>query len=60
MSSFSSLFPSVLAWEHYIVLGVTVGYATVGILRLMKGDVPNFIVWTGYSFSNIGLLMLMK
>ena len=50
----------VFTWEHYIVATVAIGYAAVGILRLMKGDVGNFIVWTGYAFSNIGLIMLMK
>jgi hypothetical protein len=59
MSNFIFSFPT-FTWEHYIVLAVTIGYATVGILRLMKGDVGNFIVWTSYASANIGLIMLMK
>lgn len=44
-----------------LILGATgLGYVTVGILQLLKGSIPNFMVWTGYAFAQVGLLMLLK
>ena len=46
--------------EHYIVAATGCGYAIVGILRAIKGDIDNSLVWTGYALAQIGLWRLIK
>lgn len=38
-----------------IVAATGFGYATVGILRLTKGDINNGLIWCGYALAQIGL-----
>ena len=37
---------------------VGVLYSAVAIAYLIKGDIPWAIVWAGYAFANIGLIIL--
>ena len=46
--------------EHYIVGATGIGYVTVGILQLTKGSVPNAMIWIGYAFAQVGLLLNLK
>lgn len=41
--------------EHVIVAATGLGYATVGTLRLAKGDINNGLIWVGYALAQIGL-----
>ena len=45
---------------NYLIIIVGFVYFAIGIAQLMKGSVPNFIIYTGYAFSNIGLFMMAK
>jgi hypothetical protein len=45
---------------NYLIIIIGFVYFCIGITQLMKGSVPNFIIYTGYAFSNIGLYMLAK
>jgi len=46
--------------EHVIVASTGVGYAVVGILQWVKGDLPNGMIWVGYAFAQVGLWMNLK
>lgn len=46
--------------EHYIVGLTGAGYFIVGILQLLKGSVPNAMIWLGYSFAQVGLWINLK
>ena len=46
--------------EQGVVIATGIGYVTVGILQLVKGSIPNAIIWTGYAFAQIGLLLNLK
>jgi hypothetical protein len=46
--------------EHYIVGATGLGYVTVGILQLLKGSVPNAMIWVGYAVAQIGLWINLK
>jgi hypothetical protein len=46
--------------EQTIVAATGVGYVTVGILQLQKGAIPNAMIWIGYAFAQIGLLLNLK
>ena len=44
-----------------IIIGATgVGYLIVGVLQWGKGDLSNGMIWTGYSFAQIGLWLNLK
>lgn len=45
---------------NYLIIIIGIVYFAIGITQLMKGSVPNFIIYTGYAFSNIGLFMMAK
>jgi len=45
-----------MAW--WLILVVMVIYASVGVMEAMRGNWAMFIVWFGYSVSNIGLAWL--
>ena len=45
---------------NYLIIVIGMVYFAIGITQLMKGSVPNFIIYTGYAFSNIGLFMMAK
>jgi hypothetical protein len=46
--------------EYYIVALTGLGYLTVGVLQFFKGAPSNAIIWSGYAFAQIGLLMNLK
>ena len=46
--------------EQGIVAATGLGYVTVGILQLIKGSVPNAMIWIGYAFAQVGLLLNLK
>lgn len=46
--------------EHYIVGATGIGYAIVGVLQWLKGDLSNGMIWTGYAFAQVGLWMNIK
>jgi hypothetical protein len=46
--------------EHVIVASTGVGYAIVGTLQWVKGDLPNGMIWVGYAFAQVGLWMNLK
>ena len=46
--------------EHLIVGATGFGYAVVGVLQWLKGDLSNGMIWTGYAFAQIGLWMNIK
>ena len=46
--------------EHYIVGATGIGYAIVGVLQWLKGDLPNGMIWTGYAFAQVGLWLNIK
>lgn len=46
--------------EHYIVGATGIGYFVVALLRWVKGDIDNGLVWTGYALAQIGLWRLIK
>jgi hypothetical protein len=46
--------------EHLIVGATGFGYAVVGVLQWLKGDLPNGMIWTGYAFAQVGLWMNIK
>ncbi len=45
---------------NYLIIIIGIVYFAIGVTQLMKGSVPNFIIYTGYAFSNIGLFMMAK
>ena len=46
--------------EQGIVIATGIGYVTVGVLQLVKGSVPNAMIWIGYAFAQVGLLLNLK
>ena len=46
--------------EQGIVIATGIGYITVGVLQLVKGSVPNAMIWIGYAFAQVGLLLNLK
>lgn len=46
--------------EQGIVIATGIGYITVGVLQLVKGSVPNAMIWVGYAFAQCGLLLNLK
>ena len=46
--------------EQAIVILTGIGYVTVGILQLLKGSIPNAMIWIGYSFAQVGLCLNLK
>lgn len=46
--------------EHIIVAATGIGYLIVGTLQGFKGDLPNSLIWLGYSAAQIGLWMNLK
>ena len=46
--------------SKYLILLVAVIYFGIAATQLYRGSWENFIVWFGYSFSNIGLYYLAK
>lgn len=46
--------------EQLIVGATGIGYLIVGVLQWSKGEVSNGMIWTGYSFAQIGLFLNLK
>jgi len=46
--------------EQGIVVATGIGYVTVGVLQLVKGSIPNAMIWIGYAFAQCGLLLNLK
>ena len=46
--------------EQGIVVATGIGYVTVGVLQLVKGSIPNAMIWIGYAFAQVGLLLNLK
>ena len=46
--------------EHFIVGATGIGYLIVGLLQWGKGDLPNGMIWCGYSFAQVGLFINLK
>lgn len=46
--------------EMIIVGTIGIGYAVVGTLQWLKGDMGAGIMWLGYSFAQIGLFLNLK
>jgi hypothetical protein len=46
--------------EQMIVGATGIGYVTVGCLQLSKGSIPNAMIWIGYAFAQVGLLLNLK
>lgn len=46
--------------EQGIVAATGIGYVTVGVLQLTKGAIPNAMIWIGYAFAQVGLLLNLK
>ena len=46
--------------EQGIVIATGIGYVTVGVLQLVKGSIPNAMIWIGYAFAQVGLLLNLK
>lgn len=46
--------------ETIIVTATGIGYLIVGILQATKGSVPNAMIWIGYAFAQVGLLLNLK
>jgi len=46
--------------EHIIVGATGVGYAIVGTLQWLKGDLPNGMIWVGYAVAQYGLFCNLK
>ncbi len=46
--------------EMIIVGTIGVGYAVVGTLQWLKGDMGAGIMWIGYAFAQIGLFLNLK
>ena len=46
--------------EKYIVAATGIGYLITGLLQLQKGAIANAVVWVGYSFSQVGMWLLLK
>jgi hypothetical protein len=46
--------------EQGIVILTGIGYVTVGVLQLVKGSIPNAMIWIGYAFAQVGLLLNLK
>ena len=46
--------------EKYIVGATGVGYLITSLLQLQKGATANAVVWLGYSFSQVGMWLLLK
>lgn len=44
----------------YLIILIGLVYFGIGIDQWFKGSPANFIVYTGYAFSNIGLFLLAK
>jgi hypothetical protein len=46
--------------EQGIVIATGIGYVTVGVLQLVKGSIPNAMIWIGYAFAQVGLCLNLK
>lgn len=49
-----------MTMEQGIVILTGIGYVTVGILQLLKGSIPNAMIWIGYAFAQVGLCLNLK
>lgn len=49
-----------MSLEHLIVGATGIGYLIVGTLQWLKGDLPNGMIWVGYSFAQVGLWINLK
>ena len=49
-----------MTMEQGIVIATGIGYVTVGVLQLVKGSIPNAIIWIGYAFAQVGLCLNLK
>lgn len=39
---------------------VTCVYAFIAVEQYLKGNIPGCIIWFGYSFANVGLMLSAK
>lgn len=46
--------------SSYLIAFVTCVYAFIAVEQYLKGNVPGFIIWAGYSFANWGLMLSAK
>ena len=46
--------------SSWLVAGVGVVYAVIAVQQLRAGNVPGAIVFAGYAFSNVGLMLAVK
>lgn len=46
--------------SSYLIAFVTCIYAFIAVEQYLKGNVPGFIIWAGYSFANWGLMLSAK
>ena len=46
--------------ETVIVTATGIGYLVVGVLQATKGSIPNAMIWIGYAFAQVGLLLTLK
>ena len=46
--------------ETLIVAATGIGYLVVGILQATKGSMSNAMIWIGYAFAQVGLLLNLK
>jgi hypothetical protein len=46
--------------ETVIVAATGIGYLVVGVLQATKGSIPNAMIWIGYAFAQVGLLLTLK
>jgi hypothetical protein len=44
----------------WLIIGVGVVYAIIAAEQVIKGQIPNAIIFAGYAFSNVGLFLLTK
>lgn len=49
-----------MSLETIIVTATGIGYLVVGVLQATKGSVPNAMIWIGYAFAQVGLLLNLK
>jgi len=49
-----------MTMEQGIVIATGIGYVTVGVLQLVKGSIPNAMIWIGYAFAQVGLCLNLK
>jgi len=49
-----------MTMEQGIVILTGIGYITVGVLQLLKGSIPNAMIWIGYAFAQVGLCLNLK